>query len=186
MRFGRRGFISDGLTLPRREMDYCPPRDVRPPQRPRRVSRGDQPQVRQRRRRYDRGQLVSDCDAQTGLGVSVNQDRKVTLSGVSLGQFVELVLGQFSCEEPGDPLVGRRPDPAPTSNDSGYHVDVTWVVAAFDAVHGLDAECFKLIPPRIAVVRQRRRADMALLFHLCQKSDQAARSAECPHIGLLG
>lgn len=86
-------------------MDYCPPRDVRPLQRPRRVSRGDQPQVRQRRRRYDRGQLVSDCDAQPGLGVWVNQDRKVTLGGVSLGQFVELVLGEFSCEEVRDPFL---------------------------------------------------------------------------------
>jgi hypothetical protein len=167
-------------------MDYCPPGDVRPPQRPRRVSRGDQPQVRQRRRRYDRGQLVSDCDAQPGLGVWVNQDRKVTLGGVSIGQFVELVLGEFSREEVGDPLVGRAPDPAPASNDCGHHVDVAWVVAAFDAVHGLDAECFKPIPPRIAVVRQRRRAGMAPLFHLCQKSDQAGRSAESPHIGLWG
>jgi hypothetical protein len=63
---------SDGLTLPYWETDYCPPRDVRPPQRPRRVSRGDQPQVSQRRRRYDRGQLVSHCDARPSFGVWVN------------------------------------------------------------------------------------------------------------------
>ena len=53
-------------------------------------------------------------------------------------------------------------------------------------MHGLDAKCLELIPPRIAIVRQRRRAQDALPFHGRKQSDQAGRSAEFARIGLRG
>jgi hypothetical protein len=53
-------------------------------------------------------------------------------------------------------------------------------------MHGLEAKCLELIPPWIAVVRQRRRAQDALPFHGRKQSDQAGRSSEFARISLRG
>ena len=76
--------------------------------------------------------------------------------------------------------------PAVASDDVIHHVDGAWAGAAFDPVHRLDAECFELLPPQVAIVRQRRRARLATLFHVPEQSEQASRFAERPCVCLRG